>query len=666
MKPSLLRPLLQLAAILWLALATVACQREEVVAPTNSEPAATGSTAAPRAARTAAVAGEIGVDAGVEARGILVYAEGTSHVAVTDGQGRYVLSGLPEGEYRLHAMRHDLESRDLGTVLVAAVDLDKPQPFLRLGREIMGTAPAAAMALAAATGAPGAIAGNVVTAVPGDQAAVRVMLDRGGHSTLTAEDGSFEIAGVAPGVYTASFTRSGYEPRSMRVSVDPGATATLANVQMNPASGTATAESRIIFGTVDMLLASGELPNDFSGVRVFLQGTSFAATPDQAGRFQLVDLPEGVYTVGASAAGFLLERTVQADLRTVAAAEVSLLLVESDPSVMLATLRGAVALADGRGAGVTGATVALAGTSFMTTTANGGRFELAGIEPGTYDVVVSYSGYRTTTIPEVALAAGQERDLGLITLERDIPPPTVVMTNPTEGARNVAINNPTAVIIQFSTPMNATSVIDALSIEPRVAFKARPESRGGRGGDTFLIELSAIPGSGTPVLRYDTRYTITIARTARSLEDVAMSEDFRLSFRTGRPMVISSVPADRARDVFVDHSSPLRFFFNAPLQEGTIKAEDIVFSPRLFAKPTIYFLRDDRTGWTILQVDAVAEPDREYTVTLRSGARTISGERVSELPYRIRFRTAEMKEFNPLNQTRESARDAREQERNRR
>lgn len=616
---------------------------------------------------TAAIAGEIGVDADVNAYGILVYAEGTSHVAMTDEQGRFEISGLPEGTFRLRTQRFDLEPYDYGHISVNQADLSKSQPFMTLPRALMASAetPAAAAGFPPlASGDPGNIRGSVITRVPGDQAGVSVTIDRTSFSTRTDANGQFELSAIPPGSYSIVFNRSGYQSRTVSAQVLPASNTLLQDIRLEPAE-LAPDATRTVFGRVDMLLADGSLPTDFSGVRVNLEGTGYSATPDSQGRFEIRNIPPGRYAVSASASGFLLERRFNVDLENVTAAEVDLLLVEDDDSALRGTLYGTVIREGDESATHAGTNIALAGSSYTAVTDEFGDFIIFDIEPGRYQVLVSHSGYKSKSIPGIDLDEGDEVDLGTLRLERDIEAPRVVMTIPSDGTRNFTINDPTRVLVQFSMNMATRSVVEAISISPEVGFRVAPEGASGRGTDTFAIELAGVAREGRTMLRYDTQYTVTVAKSAESIEGVPMEDDHTFRFRTGRPEIIATAPADRDRDVWFDYLNPVRVYFNAPIDPRTIDARDVEFRPSLPSNPNIRFSTDSQTGWTVMTVDAVGNPDVEYRVRVRGNARTVGGARVGNMPYSFSFRTAPLRHFESGDQRLEDQRRARDLERER-
>lgn len=76
------------------------------------------------------------------------------------------------------------------------------------------------------------------------------------------------------------------------------------------------------------------------------------------------------------------------------------------------TLRGTVVF-DDEARPAAGATVVLVGTAFGTVTDQKGRFELPGLEAGTYTVEVSYVGYRRERLTDVTVRPGQTSDLSI-------------------------------------------------------------------------------------------------------------------------------------------------------------------------------------------------------------------------------------------------------------
>lgn len=625
-----LRPLL-IALCSLAALAMIACgpdaeQRNQPVIEYRDRP-------------TAAIAGEIGVPQGMDPLGITVFAEGTSFVAFTDSQGAFTISNLKPGEYRLRAMRQDLEAAFLDEVTVTEADLSKQQPFYRTAKVQLLDRPE--MRGGDGTTTPtmfGSIQGGVRTSIPGDEGGVVVSLVGTPWRTVTVPGGVYELVNVRPGSYTASYNREGYQPVTQTVQVEPQELAIAPIVELQATSDVNRAPHReaSIFGRVELLLADGSVPEDYSGVRVVVEGTSYSATPDAEGRYQITNLTPDVYTVSAVASGFLLYEKVRVDLTAVPGAEVNLSLVEDTTTGSTGSIVGRVVLQDSR-TGHGGVMVGIGGTNLSGFSTTDGDYSILNVPTGTYELTASFSGYKPVSVRGVSVVADGPTVVPDITLERDVEAPRVVFTSPADGARDVPITEPTRATVQFSMRMNPQTVASAIRIMPEVGFRVIPQGSGNV--ESFLIEMDAIPKGRGGALRYGTQYTINIAASAQSDTGVPMEEPYRFSFTTGYATIIATDPPSGARERIFSFSRPLRVYFNAPIRQDTINVDQIRFSPELVGRPNIHFETDQQTGWTILVISGIGAPDTEYRVEINRGAQTITQDPVRNLPYRFNFRT---------------------------
>ncbi|CAN5189966.1 hypothetical protein BH09SUM1_BH09SUM1_06940 [soil metagenome] len=616
----------------------------------------------------ASVGGEVGVPAGMDNFGIMVFAEGTSFMALSASDGRFQISGLPVGTYQIRAARPDLKSAVVGSVTVAEAEIAKDQPFVKLPRvEMTGMEVAVSSTGQMLLPTMGLIHGSVSTSIPGDAAGIDVSLNGGNHKTATASDGSYELINVEPGDYTVSFSKTGYETTTAKGTVVASQKLELPAVQLVQLPEAAR-PTGTIFGTVQILNADGTAVTDYSAVRVALEGTGFSATPDATGRFALQELPPAVYTASASLSGYLLDKKFEVNLAAVPAAELKLILVQdSSAKSGQGSIVGRVVFDEAPASGGAGVAVAVGGTSLSGYTANDGFYSITNVPEGSYSITASFAGYKPVTVEGVPVSATGPTELKDIMLERDVPAPTVVFTNPGDGVTDFPIDEPTRVTIQFSMKMNVPTVIKAMSILPEVGYTVVSQNGGASGGtDTFLIQLAAVPkGDGKPVLRYGTKYTITIAKSALSAEGVAMKAPFKTSFTTGYAMVVATEPADGADRIIVSFDRPIRVYFNAPIDKESIKADDIEFSPALESKANIYFATDQRTGWTIMSIAGIGDFDKQYRVTIRKGANTVTKDRVRNLPYRFTFHSAKAVSFEDIYNTNRPTTDERALERNR-
>lgn len=590
----------------------------------------------------ASIAGKIAVPEGLNRFGVMVFAEGTGHASFTDSEGSFLLSNLPEGTFSLRAARTDLESALVGVVTVRPQDLDTAQPFMTLEPV---TLDAVEGARGTATGDRGVavLRGRVVTTVPADAAMVMVSLGGSDQRTVTDPQGRFVFYGLDPGTWQLRFERDQYTPTSLIVEVAAGQEVDAGDVRLLPVdSGSAT---RTIYGQVTLLSEEGPAA-DFTTARVFLEGTAHAVTPDQQGRYQLDRIPPGNYIVSATAAGYLLEERFSVEMYDVPAMEVNLtLLAAQEGAGKLARLYGRVVLGDGS-EDPGGVAVALAGTQLIAYTNRQGEYVLNDVELGDYELIAVKAGWRTGTIEDLRIEEATDYEVDDLVLERDVEPPAVAFTEPTNGARGVAIEPETFVTISFTKPMDPSSVRAAVSITPEVEFTYESMRRdpAGRprattsGQDTFTLVLSGYSTTGKS-LRYNTRYTVTVDASAADVEGTPMEESHSFNFTTGGARVIATVPENDAKDFLPYFNSPVQVLFNAPIEEGTIQSSHVEITPRPFVQPTIRFRRDRRTGWTTLLIEGRWDYDTEYRIRLNRGASTISRDRVENLPYTFRFRT---------------------------
>ncbi len=626
---------------------------------------------------TATVAGTIEVPEGLDPVAIMVFAEGTSHMALTDGGGRFALGNLRPGDYRLRATRSDLETALVGEVTVTAEDAAAEQPFQQLDPVMMAERGVEDDPARRETARLGAISGTIETDPPGNEGNVTVYLQGTRYRTVSYDDGFYELINVEPGDYELVLARAGFPTRRMAVEVQAGQETELDPVTLagrpaeeEPAREERPRATRTIYGQVEVLTGDGSIPSDFSFVRVNLEGTNFTAIPDAEGRFQFTNLPPQTYVVSASATNYLLERRFEVNLEAMPAAEVDLLLVEDTTRIeRRGSIVGRVLLEDAPDNVHSGVQVSIAGTNQLAFTDGQGDFEFLDIEPGTYDLTASYTGYHNGNFRGVEVEADRETDAGELTLERDVVIPRIVYVSPADGTRDLTIEHPTVFTIQFNTNMDIASVRNAMTISPEVPFRVVAEGTPGRGAqDVFRIELPGVPqgGNNSGMLRFGTRYTITVGTGAESSEGVSMREPHSIRFTTGYPEIIATVPDDGARDAGVFYDRPIRVFFNAAIDPESVRPEDVTFRPELPGSPNVYLRRDPQTGWSVLFIAGFAEPGTRYTVSIRSGVRTVTRDRIRNVPYRFSFTTREWREFEDHFGVRDFDREAIRRERERR
>lgn len=636
------RLILPIALAALAAVFLTACQQE------TPQPPAQQTVIEYREPKRAEVSGEIAVPNGMNAAGVQIFVAGRSYSAFTDSQGSFILSGLPEGEFEIMAMRADLETAILGTVTVTQPDLDKQQPFHTLQRYLMDANESFAITRSGLTAGAltGRIEGMVETLFPSDAAGVSVQINGTAYRAATFADGRYEFPAVETGSYTLLFEKEGFISQTADVSVRANRTTTVPPVELRPEGGAAQA-NRTIYGTLDVLMEDGSLPSDYSIFRVVLEGTSYTATPDSSGNFEIRNVPADIYTVSANAPGYLLEEKATADVRNISATEVILTLLEdTTDQFMTGSIEGQVTLQDPPDAGNAGIAVSLIGTQSIAFTDSQGNYRLEGVEPGVYDLMATMTGWESGVVTGLSVAGGETTRAEELVLTKEFDRPYVVATEPADGARDIAIEQPTIVLVQFSQRMNIASVRNATRIIPEIAYQLTPVRERGAGAQAFALELNAIPENGRKALRFNERYRIQIDESAENLEGVRMESSYEMSFSTGSPLVIATIPQDGESNFVFRFEQPISIFFNAAIDRETIEIDDFDFRPALpSGKPQLFFRRDDQTGWTEVQLQGSADFGEDYRLTIGRGARTLGGDRVRNLPYTIEFTTREHQSF---------------------
>ncbi len=253
------------------------------------------------------------------------------------------------------------------------------------------------------------IAGTLTTSDPGVTLAGRSVFATneatGDLFTATsANDGSFFITDIAPGVYTFS---------SNGAIVNGSPTATVA------------AGQTVTGVTVDLTLGGeivGEVTASATGVpaaspsvrAIAADGTVYSVSGGPDGLYQLTGLPPGTYTVYALAAGLALE--------SAGGVVVNGNTVDQNLSLPVqSVITGSVVPATGGPTG--GLLVVSAAQNGSTTpgqdfgtTSDGNTFTVSNLDPGTYDLTIILDGYVVQTLTGVVVAAGASADAGSVPL----------------------------------------------------------------------------------------------------------------------------------------------------------------------------------------------------------------------------------------------------------
>lgn len=225
-----------------------------------------------------------------------------------------------------------------------------------------------------------------------------------GTTTTTGADGSFVLANLRPGTYTAQASKSGYTSATQTAIEVRAGQGTQVHFTLKSGGGPPPTTGRIV-GTV-----KDEVGRSLNDVRLeTLGGPSYAATWSGAsGAFELEGLQPGHYSVFATKSGY---RSATKSGLTVQAGQDTpvdfVLRQETAPTT--GRIMGLVRNETGNPlAGVqVKITAGPAHVGQTATTESSGIYELEELTPGTYAVEASASGYGPVREEKVVVQAGQ-------------------------------------------------------------------------------------------------------------------------------------------------------------------------------------------------------------------------------------------------------------------
>jgi hypothetical protein len=567
--------------------------------------------------------------------GTLIFAEGTSLMAVAASDGEFTISGVPAGQYKLFAMRDDLKPEKFADVVVTEAMLAANQQELVLEKVAINSyREGGSLAVGALAGA-GVIKGRLVVARESDLFGILVEIEGTDIRTTTDSQGQYSLVNVPIGQLSLRFSQEGYVPAKRMINVITDAETTVSPVRLALRTPGAVG-GKTIYGEVVLLDIDSQPVRDFSNTYITLGTSGERYYTDERGIFEISGLQAKAYEVSAKTEGYLLEKVVSVNLMNTDLAQVTLLLTEDPATADLSGLIvGQVLLEDSPEQGSAGVSVSLAGQPNSATTDAIGTFTLEDVAPGTYTLVAEFNGYETGYLENLTLPRRGLLTLEPLTLKKEVDYPEVLSTIPADGSVDVTIDEPTLVTIVFDEMMDISSVQGALGISPEVTYQFKKSSST---ADRVELELAGYAKSGTP-LKFGRQYTITLSTGAKSARGIGMEKDFSFSFRTGEAKVIASIPADGANNVFVSKTNPIRIYLNAPLDLKSLETSDIKFRPDLPSSGEVYLENDRRTGWGVLTIGVEPVFGEEYEVTIPNRIRTITNDRITNLPYSFRFTT---------------------------
>ncbi len=578
------------------------------------------------------VKGKVRLPGEQSSAGIMVFAGGTSLLRFTNPEGDFTFKDIEPGEYEFYAQKAGYNTESLGTVNVEETGTTTlPELVLsRSGEEEI---------------AVGGIIGNVELEDTDDYSNVIIEIEEELIRTVTDETGVYFIPNLTPGVYRIVFKKSGYQTDQLTLTVETGPRPTNApTIRLTPVER--PPGKREIRGVVEMYDKDENRRIDFEKVVVALEGTSHVAVPDGAGKFRFTDLNPGTYVITAAAPGYENRKKIEVDLTSIPYTNVTVVMEEADDKEKeTGGIQGTATLSDGS-EDHSGITIGLMGTHHVGLTDAEGNYRLTDLPEGTYSLLAELGGYTPVRLEPVIVTADEITELPEIELELYVEPPEVLFTQPSDGEENISVKKEIPVYVWFSKKMQSGRLKQAVSVSPGVSYrmyagKEHPQS-------DFDLLLIMLQGANVEEpASFETTYNIRIDSSATDFDGQQLLEPYVFSFTTGEAEIIETRPGYGAKRVFLGPARPVVITFNAQMDHETIDEDTISLEPETFSRLDIYSQDDPETGWTSTRVHAAWEYDTEYTLTVRRGVRTIDGSSVSNTPYRLKFTTTKLYEYQP-------------------
>jgi hypothetical protein len=335
-------------------------------------------------------------------------ADGQTFLGTSDANGNYDFRGLPAGVYDLV-----VDAAVYARKVVTGVDVTSANALetVTLSAESSLTG-----SIRLADGGPGE-SGLQILAVP----ASNIASSNGGMNQVysaSSDLNTFTLGGLPGDSYDVTISMPGYIPESLaNVSVLPGQTLSLGTITLDPASE--------IAGTI----TSSDPNTAPAGLTVeALQGGTVvgSAVADDAGSFQIADLPAGTYTLALPEATAALATAPTVSVTT--AQTVNNVAVEIQPGGIIS---GTVSQTTSN-ALIAGIPVFLSGPgglSKTTATDSNGNYRFSGLGTGDYQVYLLVGGSQTAEAVSVTSLDGT-----VLTANLQLAYVGIISGNLTDGA----------------------------------------------------------------------------------------------------------------------------------------------------------------------------------------------------------------------------------------
>ena len=249
------------------------------------------------------------------------------------------------------------------------------------------------------------VAGNVES----DHSGISVFIPGTSYSAFTDSDGSFAISGVPQGLHTIRATYSGYtfaEKENILLK------ATAENEDENKTIKSVINEEFALYfgkgiagGTV--ILSDSDGVNGNEGVSIVMYDTtgkySYTGSTSTNGRWQIVDIYPGRYTIEISKTGYVAQTLTDIEIKGASSYTV--------PTISLQIIGGKITgsasvLNYAEKAGISIIAENENGKKYYAVTDTDGDFTVEPVSPGLYTVTASFAGYKSVSYVNIPVSLG--------------------------------------------------------------------------------------------------------------------------------------------------------------------------------------------------------------------------------------------------------------------
>ena len=197
--------------------------------------------------------------------------------------------------------------------------------------------------------------------------------------------------------------------------------------------GQVTPATPVASGTIAGIVTESDGVTAISGATVVVEDTTLSATTDANGAYSIANVLGGTYDVTASAGGFVSETKTGISVIADTTSTVNFALA----AIPTGTIAGKVTESDGVTA-ISGAAVAVEGTTLSATTDANGAYSIANVLGGTYDVTASAGGFVSETKVGISVTADTTTTVNFALATATTAPTARVnsISYATEGGKN--------------------------------------------------------------------------------------------------------------------------------------------------------------------------------------------------------------------------------------